>query len=331
VREIKGSVSHIAQAIEEDLKLRNTGLQKPHIPALADLTATVLMCRSVNTSEWRSILPRTDCSEKAKENYISRFLANPLILPIRIMGGFVPEVLQKLSANQEIMVLMLDQSKICDGFECLMVSVRFGNRAIPIAWHVKETEGAIGFAEQKVLLDSVATMIPVGIEIMLSADRFYGTANLIEWCQKHGWHYRIRLKSNLILIYQGEATTTGALASAGKTSLCDAKLGKVITHIGIIHEKGHPEPWIIAMDAKPTQARTLDYGMRWGIEALFSDFKSKGFGITQTHLKHPSRIERLILILTIAIYWAVSTGMKPQSTSSRVTPKKKKAILCIFL
>jgi hypothetical protein len=180
VREIKGSVSHIAKAIEEDLKSRNTGLQKPHMPALADLAATVIMCRSVNTSEWRSILPRTDCSEKAKENYISRFLANPLILPIRIMGGFVPEILHKLSANQEIIVLMLDQSKICDGFECLMVSVRFGNRAIPIAWHVKETEGAIGFAEQKVLLDSVATMIPVGIEIMFSADRFYGTANLIE-------------------------------------------------------------------------------------------------------------------------------------------------------
>jgi hypothetical protein len=135
----------------------------------------------------------------------------------------------------------------------------------------------------------------------------------------------------LILIYQGEATTTGAVASAGKTSLCDTKLGKVITHIGIIHEKRHPEPWIIAMDAKPTQARTLDYGMRWGIEALFSDFKSKGFGITQTHLRHPSRIERLILVLSIAIYWAVSTGMKPQSTPSRATPKKKKAILCIFL
>jgi hypothetical protein len=56
----------------------------------------------------------------------------------------------------------------------------------------------------------------------------------------------------------------------------------------------------------------LDYGMRWGIECLFSDFKSRGFGITKTHLKQGERIERLILILTIALYWAVSTGMKPR-------------------
>jgi len=55
MRETKGSVSHIAQAIEEDLKSRDSGLQKPHIPALADLAASVLICRSVNTSEWRSI------------------------------------------------------------------------------------------------------------------------------------------------------------------------------------------------------------------------------------------------------------------------------------
>lgn len=114
MRETKGSVSHIAQAIEEDLKSRNTGLQKPHIPALTDLVASVLICRSVNTSEWRSILPRTDCSEKAKEHYISRFLANSLILPLRVMGGFVPEILQKLSVQGEVVVLMLDQSKICD-------------------------------------------------------------------------------------------------------------------------------------------------------------------------------------------------------------------------
>ena len=166
-------------------------------------------------------------------------------------------------------------------------------------------------------------MIPAGMQIMLSADRFYGTANLIEWCQKQGWHYRIRLKNNLILIHQGGEITTGAAAAAGITSLCGARLGKVTTNIGIIHEKGHPEPWIIAMDAKPTEARTLDYGMRWGIEALFSDFKSKGFGITETHLRHTSRIERLILILTIAIYWAVSTGMKPVTLASQMTPKKE--------
>ena len=82
------------------------------------------------------------------------------------------------------------------------------------------------------------------------------------------------------------------------------------------------DPWIIAMDGLPTQSRVRDYGMRWGIEALFSDFKSRGFGITQTKLGHASRISRLILVLTMAIYFAASTAMKPDPQAPKYTLKK---------
>ena len=30
-------------------------------------------------------------------------------------------------------------------------------------------------------------------------DRFYGTADLIGWCQQRGWDYRLRLKGNLVV------------------------------------------------------------------------------------------------------------------------------------
>ena len=68
-------------------------------------------------------------------------------------------------------------------------------------------------------------------------------------------------------------------------------------------------------------ARVRDYGMRWGIEALFSDFKSRGFGITQTHLSHAERIERLILVLTVALFFAVSTAMQPDENAPKYTQK----------
>jgi len=323
MRAKEGSVYHIAQAIEADLTVRKTGLQKPHIPALADLTACSLLSRTVNTSEWRSLLPRKDCSEKAKEHYISRFLANPLVLPLNVMAGFAPEVIQRASSNGQTVILMLDQSKIKDGMECLMVSLRVKERAIPIAWRVVATGGAIGFEVQQSLLKAVHAMIPEGVSIMLSSDRFYGTANMIGLCQNYGWTYRIRLKGNILLKKDGGEISTGDAARQGITELIDAEMGSVITNVGFIHESGHPEPWIIAMNEKPTKARTLDYGLRWGIESLFSDFKSRGFGITETHLEHAERIERLILILTLAIYWAVSTGMALAQTG---TPIKKSSL-----
>lgn len=104
----------------------------------------------------------------------------------------------------------------------------------------------------------------------------------------------------------------------------------VTTHISVLHEKGHKEPWIIAMSDMPTKARVLDYGMRWGIDPMFSDFKSRGFGITKTQLQHADRIERLILVLTVALYWAASTGMTPPEKPKHYTQKKVACSLTSF-
>ena len=304
---------------------------------LSEAASSHRLKRVANSSEWVAVLPRRTEDEASKARYIRRFLSNPLIEPLRVMGGFIPEIAEVAGANGKTIVLMMDQSKISDGFECLMVSMCVGERAIgfaslrfapgPVAWRVLEVKGNIGFEVQKPLLDAVVAMMPEGANILLAGDRFYGTAALISWCQAQGWNYRLRLRDNLILQHEGGEITTGAAVKAGFTSLLDATLNEtgVITHIGILHEKGHKEPWIIAMHDMPSKGRVLDYGMRWGIEPMFSDFKSRGFGITQTQMRHADRIERLILVLAIALYWAASTGIQPTVARTRTTQKKRHA------
>jgi len=93
--------------------------------------------------------------------------------------------------------------------------------------------------------------------------------------------------------------------------LCDIELtGKrARTNIAMLHEAGHPEPWIIALSDAPSTYRALDYGMRWGIEAMFSDFKTRGFNLEDSQIQRTDRLDRLMLVLSLALYWAVSTGM----------------------
>jgi len=81
--------------------------------------------------------------------------------------------------------------------------------------------------------------------------------------------------------------TTGDLARSGAHYFQNVALtGKrVSTSVGIIHDAGHAEPWIIAMSAEPFYLSTLDYSRRWGIEPMFSDFKSRGFGIQETQIQ----------------------------------------------
>ena len=85
---------------------------------------------------------------------------------------------------------------------------------------------------------------------------------------------------------------------------------------------GHEEPWIIAMDCQPTKATVLDYGARWAIEPTFSDFKSRGFQLEDTQLQAPDRLDRLILIMTLAMYWCVRIGQDDARYNPTVIEKK---------
>lgn len=325
MRKRSGGVWHIAEIIADDLEGRETGLSKPLRIGLADIAASVLTCRSVNTSELANVLPRDVKSSEESSRFIRRWFSNPKIKPIEVMEGFIPELLYMLTANGQVAVLMLDQSKIGEGFECLMVSLRMGERAIPVAWMVKKTEGEIGYDGQEPLLKAVYKLIPEGIRVMLTADRFYGTAALITLCQSFGWQYRIRLKGNLNLFHQeGWVINSHEAKRLDLKGLENVRLGEKgpLINVGILHEAGHPEAWYIAMDAKPSVGRTLDYGLRWGIEALFSDLKTRGFSVTKTQLRHADRIERLLLVLTVALYWAVSTGMRPKESKERSKKKR---------
>src|SRR6201997_3367406 len=230
------------------------------------------------------------------------------------MEPFAGEILARLAETGEPIPLILDQTKASDRHQILMLSVRWGERALPLAWRVEETEGAIGFATQKEVLAVVAGWLPASQAVVLLADRFYGTPAMIRWCCDHGWDYRLRLKGNLLVRCGATTTTTGGLAlSSGHYFEAVALTGqRVTTNTGIIRDPGHAEPWIIAMSAKPGYLTTLGYAARWGIEPMFSDFKSRGFGLEQTHIQYPDRLARLILVMSLALYWAVSTGMWDQ-------------------
>ena len=78
----------------------------------------------------------------------------------------------------------------------------------------------------------------------------------------------------------GGETTLAACFRRGEHRLSGIELTekRVRTNVAMVHEAGHPEPWIIALSQAPSVHTAFDYGLRWGIEAMFSDFKSRGFG-----------------------------------------------------
>ena len=42
---------------------------------------------------------------------------------------------------------------------------------------------------------------------------------------------------------------------------------------------------------------------------MFSDLKTRGFNLEDSQITRTDRLDRLVLVLALALHWAVSTGM----------------------
>lgn len=324
-----GGIEAVAASISAELSKRLPRQNKKQREGLALVTATMLDVRSANLMDLSASLPREAERIDMRYQYIARLLGNELIDTDWVMAPFAREVLERARADGQTLILIIDQTKANETQQAVVVAVRVGRRSLPIAWRVKETEGAIGFAEQKAALEVARTLVPSGAKVVLMGDRFYGSPDLIAWCRAHGWDWRLRLKADLLVFEDGGESTVSQCFARGERMLTNVELTskRVTTNIGMVHEEGHPEPWFIAMSDVPSTARTFDYGLRWGIEAMFSDFKSRGFGLEDSQLQRTDRMDRLILVMTLALYWAVSTGMWAAENAALPAEKKRPALL----
>jgi hypothetical protein len=321
---VVGGIATVAAAIEEDMRGRLPAQNKKQRAGLALLAATMLDVRSANLMDLAAPLPRAAARLDMRYQWISRLLGNARIAVDAVMAPYGRELLAHLAAGGRTVALLIDQTQATERHQLVMVAARVGGRALPLAWRVEETTGAIGFPEQRLALEAVARLLPAGVRPVLMGDRFYGGPDLIAWCGERGWGWRLRLKQELLVLEDGGESTLAACFARGEHLLSGIALTekRVAANVAMVHEPGHPEPWIIALSEVPTVHRAFDYGLRWGIEAMSSDFKGRGFGLEDSHLQRGERLDRLILVMALALFWAVSTGM--WDAIHHATPDEKK-------
>ena len=257
--------------------------------------------------------------------WISRVLGNDLIEVDAVMAPFAREVLERAAEGGGPVVLAIDQSQANAAHQLLMVSLQLGGRALPLAWRVRRAKGTLGFDVQKAVLEAVVALLGKDVRVLLMGDRFYGSPALIGWCREQGWGWRLRCKESLIVLdANGEETTLGACFARGERLLSDVLVTRrqARTNIAMVHGEGHKEPWIIALSDPPTTERAAEYRQRWGIEAMFSDYKTRGFNLEDSQIERADRLDRLVMVLSLALYWAVSTGMWDATENPRPAEKK---------
>jgi hypothetical protein len=321
-----GSVKRLAEEVQRGLGDALPKLRKTVVRKLALAVGAMLEGQTPNTVELANLLPLETERQDMREQWLRRLLKNLLLNWTVIMAPFAQRELIEAGKRGQTILLSMDQTDLGNRMALLMISLRVGDRALPLAWLAETRAANIGFDGQKRLLEQVLIWIPAGVPVLLSADRFYPSIDLFEWLRRQNWQYRIRLKSNILADpgYSDEAPLGQWEQDVTERYLPNVRLFAqgVMTNVGILHEPGHAEPWMIAMDCPPTRAAVLDYSVRWSIEPMFSDFKSRGFELENSQLRQADRLERLVLIMALAMHWCVRIGRS--EAANRPTPLEKK-------
>jgi hypothetical protein len=96
-----------------------------------------------NTVELANLLPLETGRQDMREQWLRRLLKNPLLLATAVMEPFAREELAKAARNGQTVLLSMD---LGDRMAVLMVGLRVGDRALPLAWLAETgTLTSVGF------------------------------------------------------------------------------------------------------------------------------------------------------------------------------------------
>jgi len=285
----------------------------------------LLLSQCPSLSAWvPHIHSRANFAQSTERRY-RRWLDNPAIDPRNIYGPLVTRALRDW--GQHTLVLALDTSVLFERFCLIRVAVLFRGRAVPLVSRVLEHPSAqVSTAQLLPILAEVKGMLDfLGIQqVRLLADRGFCDTQLMAWLQVCQWHFRIRIKSNLLLAApQGQRLCkVNEVQLVPRETRCLHNITLTGQHFGPVHvvvgrPTDAPDQWQVVSD-EPTSIDTFaEYGERFQIEEGFLDDKSGLFGLEASKLRDAASLERLILILSIATLLLVSEGLQVVQNGTR--------------
>lgn len=288
--------------------------RREHQVTLAQMVAGIL--RSSNV-QFRKIAQKLRYNGKKSSlaDKFRRFVRNKNIKVDVTFLPFVDMILSALS-GQEI-VLMIDCTKVGGKCICLMLSIYYKGRALPLCWQV--FKGKKGHSSSELQLELLKNIFPhlQGKEVILLGDGEFDSNDVIDWLENQlNWRYVCRTATNIKIFDEEEWLSLSELSIPDKEEafFCqvlftqEASVGP-INIVALWDEEDSRHIFFVTNMETLEEAREW-YRLRFTIETLFSDVKGRGFNLDKTRLRHPERVSRLILTVAIAYVFTIGFGIK---------------------
>jgi hypothetical protein len=281
------------------------------------ITVGILQGRSVALSQIATYLPGATQAE-SRVTQIRRWLMN---LQVDIWSFYRPLLEQVLAGWQREKVFVVLDGVMVFGnrWQIFRLSLLHGQRAIPLVWTVVPGTGMVPVERLETMLIQAADFLRGHVkQVVLLADRGFRDVQWARLCRRLGWEYVIRLIAStqvtLMNRWTGRIDQLGVQPGQVLTEAMVwlTKQKKTWAHLTVSWTSGDERqaPQLLALISSkgPDPARIREYAQRMEVEQSFRDDKSAGFDLAHTRLKHPQRLERLLLAVAVATLWCHQLG-----------------------
>jgi hypothetical protein len=246
------------------------------------------------------------------EKRFKRLLINEKITEQTYFLPFIQGVLVNLGLEE--MILAIDGSLVGRGCICLMISLIYKGRALPLVFTVvKGNKGHLPEDTHVELVNKLRPLIPeVTAQVIFLGDGEFDGIRLQKTLSSFGWKYVSRTSSNITIYADDEPFQIERLAA-----MLPKGHYKGLRNCQITHKKYGPvtvvawwgddqkEPLFLVTNFLSVSKACDYYAMRFTIETFFSDQKSRGFNIDKSHLSSPLRLKRLLFASCLAYLWII--------------------------
>lgn len=323
---------------------------RPEQKTLAAVTCGVVMSKATTLSLASGGIPGS-ATNPSKLRRVQRLLANERLRVDEAQQRVAAHVLAGRRGRVE---LLLDSTFTgitarSTGTETLTLSCAWHGRCLPLCWRSRRRgKGATPPWRTVIaqLFARVAPLLPAGTQVVVMADRGLVGRPLLDQIRARGWHYLLRCERTAVIrLPDGTCCPLADLVpSPGAPSRCltgvqifarRTKLGQdqrhqagqgtwyrnwthaITTNVVAVWRPGDKDPWLLLTDLPAQLTRCTEYRRRTWEEEGFRDWKSSGWNWQKSRVRHPDRVDRLLLVLALATLWMAALAQRIIRTGLR--------------
>lgn len=272
----------------------------------------MLKVRSSNLSKI-AVAFQTSVEYLSTYRQIQRFPGNLKTVKIDYLG------LLKMSGKLQIAIDRTEWKFGKVWVNILTVSVVYRRAAIPLIWQTVNHKGNAKALDHLQIIKRMIAEIGKERIAEIYGDREFASRELFSFLLKERIDFRIRHKTSYLVggmsFKQRWRNLPERVKLRGKVKVEVFGLKFYVSCVKL--KKGGKTEYLIVASGEPGKDALAEYKVRWAIETMFGCLKSRGFEMEETHLTEAGKINKLLMLLALALSLAILTG----EIKTKITPK----------